>query len=74
MRRKSFFEEITDNGALKTGDEVEALRIAGGERCLDRGVGWGIGSGEEGVATGLGFWAEVVKLDVAQDGGLDSRK
>jgi hypothetical protein len=36
------------------------------------GVGGGIEAGEEGFAAGFGFGAEIVELDVAENGGLDS--
>jgi len=41
----------------------------GTRRCLRS---WRIGAGEEGIAAGFGFGAEVVEFDVAEDGGLDS--
>ena len=57
---------------LKTGDEVEGLRVAGGKCLIESGSGGGVGTGEEGFAAGLGFRAEVVEFDVAENGSFDS--
>jgi hypothetical protein len=67
--------QVADDGVLKAGDQVESLRIAewrGRLRWLGR-LG-GRRAGKEGFAAGFGFGAQVVELDVAQDGGLDSGK
>ena len=59
---------------LEAGDEVEGELVGVGEGVLDGGVGRCVGAGEEGFAAGFGFRAEVVELDVAEYGSLDSRK
>ena len=69
---EGFLHQVADDGALETGDEVEGLRVAGGESGFDGGVGRGIGSSEERLPASFGFGAEIVELDVAENGGLDS--
>ena len=59
---------------LEAGDEIEGLRVAGGEGLVDGGACRRVGAGEEGFAAGFGFWPQIVQLDVAQDGGFDSRE
>lgn len=71
---EGFAEQVTDDGVLKAGDEVESLRIGCGESILNGGFGRSIGAGEEGFATGFSLGAQVVKLDVAKDCSFDSGK
>ena len=67
-------DQVTHDGVLEAGDEVERLRVAGCERGLESGFGRSVGAGVERFAAGLGLGAEVMELDVAENGGLDSRK
>jgi len=69
---EGLLDEVADNGVLEAGDEVEGLGIALGERVFYGWLRGSIGTDEEGLAAGLSLRAEVVKLDVAQDGGLDT--
>jgi hypothetical protein len=69
---EGLLHQVADDGVLEAGDEVEGLRVAGGERVFDGGAARGVGAGEERFAAGLGFGAQVVEFDVAEDGGLDS--
>ena len=59
---------------LEAGDEVERLRVAGCESGFESWPRGSVGAGVEGFAAGLGLGAKVVKLDVAENGGLDSGK
>ena len=72
--REGFAEQIADDGVLKACDQVEGLRVGGGESVFNGGLGGRVGAGEEGFATGFGFRAQVVKFDIAKDRGLDAGK
>jgi hypothetical protein len=68
-------------GVFDGGPTAGAASCVGGLPGPERRGTWGtrsfwgaggVGAGEEGVAAGFGFGAEVVELDVAEDGGLDA--
>lgn len=69
---EGFLEQVADDGVLEAGDEVEGLRVGVGEGLFDGGFGGGVGASEEGFAAGFCFGAEVVELDIAENGGFDS--
>ena len=59
---------------LEARDQVEGLWVAGCECSFEGRFGRSIGSGVERFTTGLGFGAKDVELDVAENGGFNSRK
>ena len=69
---KGLLNEVADDSVLEAGDEVEGLRIAGGECIFDGGLRRSAGAGEERFAAGFGFRAKVVELDVAENRRFDS--
>ena len=71
---EGLLQQIADDGVLKAGDEIEGLRVAGGKCLFEGGSGESVGTGKEGFAAGLGFRAEVVELNVAENGRFDSGK
>ena len=71
---EGLLEQVADDRVLEAGDQVESLRVRGGESVFNGGFGGRVGTGEECFATGFGFRAQVVQLDIAKDSGFDSGK
>jgi hypothetical protein len=54
---EGFLEQVSDDSTLEAGNEVEGLRIAGGEGGFDGGAGGRVWPGKERFASGLCFRA-----------------
>ena len=76
-RGEGLLHQVADHGVLEAGDEVERLLRQRARASSMSGLaagGRGPVTASAGDGAALGFGAEVVELDVAENGGLDSRK
>jgi len=74
LRGEGLSEQVADDGVLEAGDQVQSLRVGGGQGVIDGGPGGGVRTGEKGFATRLGLGAEIVEFDVAKNRRFDTGK